>query len=85
MVAASDGERSRFYMGTPGGTVPVVGLAGVLHGPIPGLDSLLDGGVGRYASKPLGMYRVHLPVVLGNELPSHSTSLLLVGPSLPAG
>ena len=66
LVAASDGERSRLYLGTSGGTVSVQGRVSILDATIPGLGSLLGGGVYRYTTMPSGIYQLFLPVVIRN-------------------
>jgi hypothetical protein len=66
LIANSDGERSRLYIGTPGGTAAVSGRAGILNEPIPGVGGLLGGGVYRYTTIPSNLYHIYLPVVIKN-------------------
>jgi hypothetical protein len=67
LAAGSDGERLVIYVGTKGGTVSSVpGTWAATAGPavdIPGLGSVLGGGVYRWASVLQG-HRVYLPLVL---------------------
>ena len=61
LTAASDGERTVIYLGTPGGLMTVVGSA--LRDTIPGRGSILGGGVYRYTFLT-GGHRVYLPLVV---------------------
>ena len=67
LIAGSDGERSRLYIGTPGGTATVPERTSLLQDSIPGLGSLFGGGVYRYTTVPAGMHRVWLPLVARGE------------------
>jgi photosystem II stability/assembly factor-like uncharacterized protein len=63
LVANSDGQRSRLYVGTPGGIASAAGRAAGPDGAIPGLGQIMGGGVYRMTMLRLG-YRVYLPLVL---------------------
>ncbi len=60
MVANSDGQRARLYVGTSGGIASTAGLREA----IPGLGGLLGGGVYRYTVMPGPEIRIYLPLVL---------------------
>jgi photosystem II stability/assembly factor-like uncharacterized protein len=68
LVANSDGERSRLYVGTSGGIASAVGAAAP-RDTIPGRGSLMGGGVYRMTLTPLGGYEVYLPLVLKGHSP----------------
>jgi hypothetical protein len=64
LVSASDGERIMLYIGTRGGLVSGLGLAGTRDDTIPGRGSMLGGGVYRYTMTPPQEHWVYLPLVL---------------------
>jgi hypothetical protein len=68
LVANSDGQRARLYVGTPGGIASPAGQAAGPRGAIPGLGQIMGGGVYRMTVLPLG-YRVHLPLVVKGYSP----------------
>jgi hypothetical protein len=65
MVANSDGQRARLYVGTPGGIASAAGS----REPIPGLGQIYGGGVYRYTTMPILLqgHWVYLPLVLRNS------------------
>ena len=63
LVSATDGERIMLYLGTRGGLVSDLGVAGTAGETIPGWGSVMGGGVYRMTMLRLG-YRVYLPLVL---------------------
>ncbi|MGD2205442.1 MAG: IPT/TIG domain-containing protein [Anaerolineae bacterium] len=60
LVAGTDGQRVRLYVGTPGGIATPAGL----REPIPGQGQIYGGGVYRYTLTPLQRHWVYLPLVL---------------------
>jgi len=62
LVAGTDGQRVRIYVGTPGGIATPAGL----REPIPGLGQIYGGGVYRYTLTPFQEHWVYLPLVLRN-------------------
>ena len=69
LTAASDGERSVIYMGTPGGLVDSTGGQTALAlDTLPGRGSVYGGGVYRLTSR-LPDHWVHLPLVLRGNTP----------------
>jgi photosystem II stability/assembly factor-like uncharacterized protein len=69
LVSATDGERIMLYLGTRGGLVSDLGLAGTAGEIIPGWGSVMGGGVYRMTMAPPGSYQVYLPVVLRGYTP----------------
>ncbi len=64
MIANSDGQRSRLYVGTSGGIASAVGQAAVSREEIPGLGYIFGGGVYRYTTTPPEGHQVYLPLVV---------------------
>ena len=64
LEAATDGQRSRLYIGTPGGIASSVFRAAGVQDVIPGLGQVYGGGVYRYTMMPIEGRWVYLPLVL---------------------
>ena len=64
LVSATDGERIMLYLGTRGGLVSGLELAGTASETIPGQGSIMGGGVYRYTLTPPQGHWVYLPLVL---------------------
>jgi hypothetical protein len=64
LVSATDGERIMLYLGTRGGLVSGLELAGTASETIPGRGSIMGGGVYRYTLTPPQGHWVYLPLVL---------------------
>jgi hypothetical protein len=69
LVANSDGQRARLYVGTAGGIASPVGQRAPAQEVIPGLGGLLGGGVYRYTLTPGQAQRVYLPLIFKNYGP----------------
>jgi hypothetical protein len=69
LVANSDGQRGRLYVGTPGGIASGVRHVASTREAIPGLGGLLGGGVYRYTMAFSEGHRVYLPLVLRGNTP----------------
>lgn len=64
MVANSNSERTRLYVGTSGGIASTAKQVAAPRDMIPGLGSIMRGGVYRMTLAPPGGFEVYLPLVL---------------------
>jgi photosystem II stability/assembly factor-like uncharacterized protein len=68
LVANSDGQRDRLYIGTSGGIALATGQIASTDESLPGLGQLLGGGVYRYTTAP-SENEVYLPLVVRGNTP----------------